>query len=68
MKQAIEISAGVSILPEPTVRREVEAKRMVAIPLTMTELVRPVGIIHRRHKPLTPTVQRFIDLLKGADA
>ena len=68
MKQAIEINAGVSILPEPTVRREAESKRLMAIPLAMPELVRPGGIIHRRHKPLTPAVQRFIDLLKQADA
>ena len=66
MKQAIEINAGVSILPEPTVRRSADGKRMVAILLSMPELVRPVGIIHRRQKPLTPTVQRFIQLLQSA--
>jgi len=67
MKQAVEIGVGVSILPEPTVRRETGAGRLVAIPLAMLELVRPVGIILRRHKPLTPAVQRFIQLLKSAD-
>ena len=66
MKQAIEIGSGVSILPEPTVHRSADGKRMVAIPLAMPELVRPVGIIHRRHKPLTPSVQHFIELLKSA--
>lgn len=66
MKQAIEIGVGVSILPEPTVMRETAAGRLVAIALAMTELVRPVGIIQRRHKPLTPTVQRFVDLIKTA--
>src|SRR6185503_2468163 len=64
MKQAIEIGSGVSILPEPTVHRSADGKRMVAIPLAMPELVRPVGIIHRRHKTLAPSVLRFIDLLK----
>lgn len=67
MKQAIEIGAGVSILPEPTVRQAVSGKRLVAIPLTMTELVRPVGIIYRRHRALPPTVQKFIELLKKAE-
>jgi DNA-binding transcriptional LysR family regulator len=65
MKQAIEVSAGVSILPEPTLRREVEAKRLCAIPLAGVDFVRPVGIIHRRNKPLTPTIQKFIKLLKS---
>ncbi|MCY3022144.1 MAG: LysR family transcriptional regulator [Planctomycetota bacterium] len=68
IKQAIEVGAGISILPEPTVRREVEAGRMTSIPLAMSELVRPVGIIYRRHKPFTPTVQRFVQLLKSADS
>lgn len=67
MKQGVEINAGVSILPEPTVRREADGKRMVAIPLSITELVRPVGIIHRRNKPLTTAVQRFIHLLKQSE-
>jgi DNA-binding transcriptional LysR family regulator len=64
MKVAIEVNAGVSILPEPTVRREVEARRVVAIPMSGADFVRPVGLIHRRNKPLTPTIQRFIKLLK----
>jgi DNA-binding transcriptional LysR family regulator len=67
MKQAIEIGAGVSILPEPTVRREAESKRLVAIPLASPELVRPVGLILRRNRPLNPTVQHFIELIKRAD-
>jgi hypothetical protein len=28
--------------------------------------MRPVGIIHRRGKPLTPTASRFVDLLREA--
>ena len=31
------------------------------------DLVRPVGLIHRRQKPLTPTVTRFIQLLKDVN-
>ena len=68
MKQGVEINAGVSILPEPTVRREADGKRMVAVPLAIPELVRPLGIIHRRHKPLTIAAQRFIHLLKQSES
>lgn len=67
MKQAIEIGVGVSILPEPTIRREAAAGRLVAIPLAMAELVRPVGIILRRHRQISPSIQSFIDLLKSAE-
>jgi DNA-binding transcriptional LysR family regulator len=65
MKQAIEINSGVSILPEPNVRREVSASRLTAIPLAIPDLVRPVGIIYRRNKPLTPAIQKFIKQLKS---
>jgi DNA-binding transcriptional LysR family regulator len=30
--------------------------------------VRPIGIIHRRGRRLTPAVAAFIDLLRKADA
>ncbi len=63
MKRAIEIDAGVGLLPQPTVLREVEAGSLVAVPLSTDELVRPLGIIHRRGKDLGVTVRRFIDLL-----
>jgi hypothetical protein len=29
------------------------------------ELVRPLGLIHARGKPLSATVRRFIELLRG---
>ncbi len=34
--------------------------------LDIPDLVRPVGIIHRRQKPLTPTAARFVELLTEA--
>ena len=39
---------------------------LVVVPLGMPEVVRPVGIIHRRQKPLTPAASRFVELLKAA--
>jgi len=64
IKRAIEIDAGVGLLPEPTIGREVQAGTLVAIPLDTDELVRPLGIIHRRGKELSSTAQRFIELLQ----
>jgi DNA-binding transcriptional LysR family regulator len=64
IKKAIEISAGVALLPEPTLRREVEAGTLVARPLAGAHLVRPLGILLNRHHKLTTTVLRFIDLLR----
>jgi DNA-binding transcriptional LysR family regulator len=65
MKRAVEIGAGVSILPQPAVAAEVAGGTLVAIPLTTDELVRPLGIIHRRGKDLSSTTRRFIALLQS---
>lgn len=65
IKRAVEIDAGVALLPEPTVGREVAAGTLVTVRLAVDELVRPLGIIHARGKPLAPTAARFVDLLRG---
>ncbi|HEY1784109.1 MAG TPA: LysR family transcriptional regulator [Pirellulales bacterium] len=65
MKRAVEIGAGVSILPQPAVAAEVAGGTLVAVPLATDELVRPLGIIHRRGKDLSSTTRRFIDLLQS---
>lgn len=64
IKQAIIIDQGVSILPRHTVASEVAGHALAVVAIAIPDLVRPVGIIHRRSKPLTPTASRFIDLLK----
>lgn len=66
IKQAIAIGAGVSILPRPTILKEVGNRTLAAAPLAMAELTRPLGIIHRRGKLLTPTIARFLELLRQA--
>ena len=66
IKQAVTIAAGVTILPRHTVQNEVGVGALSVVPLGLPDLVRPVGIIHRRQKPLSPTVTRFIEFLKEA--
>jgi DNA-binding transcriptional LysR family regulator len=65
IKRAVEIDAGLALLPEPTVGREVAAGTLAAVRLAGDELVRPLGVIHARGKPLAPTVERFVELLRG---
>ncbi|HWT77507.1 MAG TPA: LysR family transcriptional regulator substrate-binding protein, partial [Candidatus Methylomirabilis sp.] len=68
IKQAIAIGAGASILPKPTILKEVGNRTLAAVPLSLTELVRPLGIIHRRGKLLPPTIARFLELIRQSDA
>ncbi|HND50815.1 MAG TPA: LysR family transcriptional regulator [Pirellulaceae bacterium] len=64
IKRAVEIDAGFSLLPAPTVDREVQAGSLKAIPLTDTRILRPVGIIQRKGKQLGQTARRFLELLQ----
>jgi DNA-binding transcriptional LysR family regulator len=64
IKHAITLQSGVSILPQPSVLREVESGILAAIPLDTPDLVRPIGIIHRRQKLLTPTAQTLLEFLE----
>jgi len=63
IKRAVEIDAGISILPEPTVDKEISAGALVARPLAGIDLKRPIGIIQRRGKELGKTAWRFMQLL-----
>jgi DNA-binding transcriptional LysR family regulator len=63
IKQAILIGAGVSILPEPTVRKEVRKGTLAAIRLAGNRLTRPIGIIHRQRKAFTPVLSKFVEIL-----
>jgi len=64
IKQAVAIGAGVSILPEPTVRREAQSGTLAVVRLIAPELRRPIGIIHRSRKLFTPTAGKLIELLQ----
>ncbi len=63
IKRAVEIDAGFSLLPAPTVEREVQAGSLRAIPLDGALIQRPVGIIQRKGKELGQTARRFLQLL-----
>lgn len=67
IKQAIEIAAGVALLPLPAIQREVRAGTIAAIPLEDARFYRPLGILHRRNPKPSPTAQRFIELLRQPD-
>lgn len=65
IKRAIEIDAGIGILPAPTVAREVQLGSLVTAPLDDVQLTRPIGIIHRRGRELSLAAERFIEILRS---
>jgi DNA-binding transcriptional LysR family regulator len=65
IKRAVEINAGVSILPRITIMQEVGSGSLRAIPFANERLVRPTGIIVRKGKILGQAGRYFIDLLRS---
>lgn len=63
IKKGIEIGAGVGLLPEPTLRQEAQTGELRVLPFDGCELVRPLGIIHRRHHRLGAAAVGFLQLL-----
>jgi len=64
MKEASVLGSGISILPLPVLRNDIEQGRLVAIPIEGCTLVRPMGIIHRRRKTFNLATQVFLELLR----
>lgn len=71
IKRAVEIPAGISILPEPSVSREVWAGSLCSVRIEGQDLKyrlnRPLAIIHRRQDNLDLTALRFLELLTGGE-
>lgn len=65
VKRAVEINAGVSIVPSATVRQEVKQGLLKAVPIKGTNVTRPLAIIHRKGRVLTPAMKKFIATLTG---
>ena len=66
IKKAVEIGAGIALLPEPTLRAELQGGTLAARPLEGCRLVRPLGIIHRGQHRLNSAAQGFLDLLRAS--
>jgi len=64
IKRAIEINAGISILPENTIVQEVSSRTIKAIPFLNERFIRPTGIIVRKDKILGLASRYFIELLR----
>ena len=65
VKRAVEVGSGVAILPRPTLEHELQARTLAAVPFSPQNFVRPLGIVYRRGRRLSPNTQAFIELLRN---
>ena len=64
IKRSVEIGAGVSIVPSPSVEREIQSGTLVQLKFTRLDFFRPLGAILKRQRSLPPAVQKFVELLQ----
>jgi LysR family transcriptional regulator, transcriptional activator of the cysJI operon len=63
VKRAVEIDHGIAIVPQATVLQEVRQGTLVTINFKGKEFTRPLAIMHRKGRVLTPAMKKFIEVL-----
>ena len=64
VKRAVEIEAGVSVVPASTVTQEVEKRTLVALKFSNVEIERPIALIYKKNKVLSQAMKQFIKTLQ----
>ncbi|MDD3181068.1 MAG: LysR substrate-binding domain-containing protein [Opitutaceae bacterium] len=66
VKRAVEIDHGIAVVPQATVMQEVKQGTLAMIPFKTKEFSRPLALLHRKGRVLTPAMKKFIETL-GTD-
>jgi LysR family transcriptional regulator, transcriptional activator of the cysJI operon len=64
VKRAVEIDAGISIVPLGTIGQEISKQTLAAVPIEDAEMFRPLAAIYKKGKVLSPAMRQFINILK----
>jgi DNA-binding transcriptional LysR family regulator len=64
VKRAVEIDAGVAIVPLGTVVQEVAKQTLAQLNLDGGEYYRPLAAIYKKNKVLSPAMKQFLSILK----
>ena len=63
VKRAVEIDHGVAIVPQATVLQEIQQGMLAAVHFKGRDFTRPLAILHRKGRVLTPAMKKFIETL-----
>lgn len=65
VKRAVEIEAGISIVPQGTITQEVSKQTLAELKIEGLDLFRPLAAIYKKNKVLSPAMKQFLNILKG---
>lgn len=63
VKRAVEIDHGIAIVPQATVAQESKQGTLSVLHFKGKEFTRPLAILHRKGRVLTPAMKKFIETL-----
>ncbi len=66
VKRAVEIDAGISIVPLGTVTQEINKQTLASVVIEDGEFFRPLAAIYKKNKVLSPAMKQFLTILKDA--
>ena len=64
VKRAVEIEAGIAIVPQSTITQEVSKQSLAEVRLEDADFYRPLAAIHKKNKVLSPAMRQFVSVLK----
>ncbi len=64
VKRAVEIDAGLAIVPQRTVIQEVAKQTLAQVGLEDGEFYRPLAALYKKNKVLSPAMKQFLAVLK----
>ncbi len=64
VKRAVEIDAGIAIVPQGTVGQEIAKQTLAQVTLEDGEFHRPLAAIYKKNKVLSPAMKEFVAVLK----
>jgi DNA-binding transcriptional LysR family regulator len=67
VKRAVEIDAGVAVVPQATVAQEIAKQTLAEVRFEDGEFYRPLSVIYKKHKVLSPAMKQFVAMLKSPD-
>ncbi len=65
VKRAVEIDAGVAIVPAGTVTQEVAREALAQVALADADFYRPLAALYKKNKVLSPAMKEFLAVLKA---
>ena len=68
VKRAVEIDHGIAIVPQATVQQELRQGTLAIVPFKGKEFTRPLAILHRKGRVLTPAMRKFVETLSSEGA